>query len=71
MSDPDRPLSPDEQRVFDAMAAVDDEWSVKPRSAERAGAKAAIGAIWSRLGWLTRGVNESHRRALARMRDKR
>ena len=44
-------LTSDEKRIFDAIADVDDEWSTKPRCREKAGAKAAIGSIWHRLGW--------------------
>jgi hypothetical protein len=59
-------LNPDEKRIFDAIADVDDEWSTKPRCREKAGAKAAIGSIWHRLGWTLLGLDENERRARAR-----
>ena len=61
-------LNPDEKRLFDVIADVDDEWSQKPRCAEKAGAKAAIGSIWSRLGWTLLGLDENERRARSRSR---
>ena len=61
-------LNPDEKRIFDVIAEVDDEWSTKPRCAEKAGAKAAIGAIRNRLGWTLLGLDENERRARDRMR---
>ena len=32
-------LNADEKRIFDAIADVDEEWSTKPRCAEKAGAQ--------------------------------
>ena len=61
-------LTTDEKRIFDAIAEVDDEWSTKPKCREKAGAKAAVGAIWHRLGWMLLGLDESERRARARKR---
>ncbi len=61
-------LTPDEKRIFDAIAEVDEEWSTKPRCAEKAGAKAAIGSIWHRLGWTLLGLDENEKRARARTR---
>ena len=61
-------LNADEQRIFDAIADVDEEWSTKPRCAEKAGAKAAIGAIRNRLGWTLLGLDENERRAKDRVR---
>lgn len=56
-------LNPDEKRVFDVIADVPDEWSTKPRCAEKAGANAAIGTIWHRLGWSLLGLDENDKRA--------
>lgn len=56
------------KRIFDAIADVDDEWSTKPRRREKAGAKAAIGSIWHRLGWMLLGQDESERRSRVRKR---
>jgi hypothetical protein len=64
-------LSPDELRVLDAMLDIEEEWSQRPRGAERAGALAAIGGIWTRLGWLTIGVNASQERLRTRQRKER
>lgn len=61
-------LNADEKRIFDVIADVDEEWSTRPRCKEKAGAKVAIGSIWHRLGWTLLGLDESERRAKARMR---
>lgn len=55
-------LRPDEKRIFDVIADVSEEWSNKPRSEERAGAKVALGAVLGRLGWLTLYLDEAERR---------
>lgn len=61
-------LKADEKRIFDVIADVDDEWSRKPRCAEKAGAKAAIGSIRHRLGWNLLGLDENERRSRERTR---
>jgi hypothetical protein len=69
---PDRSsLTPEEQRILDVTLDVSAEWEDAPRTRERAGALTAIGAIWTRLGWLSLGVDEACARARERMRTAR
>ena len=60
------PLSADEKKLFDVTVAVFWDWGQRPRSRERAGAQAAIGAVWNRLGWTMRGLDELERLAKQR-----
>ena len=60
------PLSADEKKILDVTVAVFWDWAQRPRSQERAGAQAAIGAVWNRLGWTMRGLDELKRLAKQR-----
>ena len=60
------PLSDDEEGIFKVTVAVFQEWAEKPRSRERSGAQSAIGAVWNRLGWTMRGLDEVERLAKER-----
>ena len=60
------PLSDDEKKIFDVTVAVFWDWAQRPRSRDRAGAQAAIGDVWNRLGWTMRGLDEVERLAKQR-----
>ena len=60
------PLSDDEKKLFDVTVAVFWDWAQMSRSRERAGAQGAIGAVWNRLGWTMRGLDELERLAKQR-----
>lgn len=72
MTLPDRSsLTPEELRVLEATLEVSAAWEDKPKSHQRAGALTAIGAIWTKLGWLGMAAREADNRALGRKRSSR
>ena len=61
------PLFADEKKILDVTRLqCSGIGRQKPRSQERAGAQAAIGAVWNRLGWTMRGLDELERLAKQR-----